>query len=117
CLANSATLLYFGNPAGFVVPLCVIGVWCFVEDRYVWLGIACFAVSLAFKPHDSGLVWLYFLLAGGCFRKKALLTLAIVAAFTVPAVLWTTHLSSGWWQEIGEHLQLFSQKGGMNDPS
>ena len=117
CLANSASLLYFGNPAGFVVPLCVIGAWCFVEDRYQWLGIACFAVSLAFKPHDSGLVWLYFLLAGRGFRKKALLTFALVLAFTLPAVLWATHLSPNWLQEIGEHLRLFSQKGGMNDPS
>ena len=117
CLANSATLLYFGNPAGFVVPLCAIAAWCFIEDRYTAFGIACFAVSLAFKPHDSGLVWLCFLLAGGHFRKKALLTLAVVAAFTLPAIAWSTHLSPQWLQEIGEHLQLFSQKGGMNDPS
>lgn len=117
CLANSASLLYFGNPAGFVVPLCVIAAWCFIEDRHLALGIACFAVSLAFKPHDSGLVWLYFLLAGGAFRKKALLTLGVVGAFTVPAVIWTAHLAPTWLQEIGAHLQVFSQKGGMNDPS
>ena len=32
----------------------------------------CLAISLMLKPHDAGLVWLYFLLAGGIYRKRAL---------------------------------------------
>jgi len=34
-------------------------------------------VSVAIKPHDAGLVWLYFLLAGGVYRKRALQTLLV----------------------------------------
>jgi len=117
CLANSGSLIYFGNPAGFVVPLCVIATWCFVRQRYAALGIACLAVSLAFKPHDGGLVWLYFLLAGGELRRRALQTLAAVAAFTIPAVLWTMYIAPQWLHEMNANLQSFSVPGAMNDPS
>lgn len=117
CLANSGSLIYFGNPAGFVVPLCVVATWCFMRQRYIALGIACFAVSLAFKPHDGGLVWLYFLMAGGELRRRALHTLAVVAAFTIPSVLWTMHIAPQWLHEMNANLQSFSAPGAMNDPS
>ncbi len=48
--------------------------------RCVWVGILCLAVSLAIKPHDGGLVWLYFILAGGAFRKRALQSLVVTLA-------------------------------------
>src|ERR1019366_4930389 len=74
-LANCQLAFATGNTAGIVVGLCVVAVWCFLEDRFVLAGILCLAVSLAIKPHDAGLVWLYFLLAGGTYRKRALQTL------------------------------------------
>ena len=117
CLANSGSLLYFGNPAGFVVPLCVMAAWCFVRERLVFVGIACLALGLAFKPHDTGFVWLYFLLAGGAYRKRALATLALLAAFGIPALLWVTHIAPHWLQEIASNLRVFSGPGAMNDPS
>ncbi len=60
-LANSELLVVTGNVAGVAIALCVVAVWCFVRDRFVLAGILCLAVSLAAKPHDTGLVWLYFL--------------------------------------------------------
>ncbi len=117
CLANSGSVLYFGNPAGFVVPLCVIAVWCFVRDKFVFAGVASLAACLAFKPHDSGFVWLFFLLAGGIYRRRALQTLAAFAAFSLPAALWVAHISPHWMQEISSNLQTYSVPGGMNDPS
>ena len=117
CLANSGSVLYFGNPAGFVVPLCVIAAWCFVRERFAYAGIACLAASLAFKPHDSGFVWRFFLLAGGVYRRRALQTLAVFAAFSIPAALWVTHISPHWPHAIASTLQLFNGRGGMNDPS
>ncbi|MGA8668322.1 MAG: glycosyltransferase family 87 protein [Terracidiphilus sp.] len=117
CLANSGSVIYFGNPAGFVVPLCVIAVWCFVRERVIFAGIACLAASLAFKPHDSGFVWLFFLLAGGVYRQRALQTLAVFAAFSLPAAFWVTHISPHWPSAIASTLHLFNGRGGMNDPS
>src|SRR5258708_20815779 len=63
-LANCEILFAGGNPAGIAVSLCVIAVWCFLESQFVSAGVLCLAVSLAIKPHDAGLVCLYFLLAG-----------------------------------------------------
>jgi hypothetical protein len=117
CLANSGSVLYFGNPAGFVVPLCVIAVWCFVRERFVFAGVACLAASLAFKPHDVGFIWLFFLLGGGVYRRRALQTLAVFAALSLPAALWATHVSPHWPQAIASTLQVFNGRGGMNDPS
>lgn len=117
CLANSGSLIFFGNPAGFVVPLCVIAAWCFVTEQWISVGILSLAVGLAFKPHDTALIWIYFLLAGGIFRRRALQTLALFVAFSVPGVLWTARLSPHFLQEISANLNVFTVKGGMNDPS
>jgi hypothetical protein len=116
CLVNSILLLNSANPAGFVVPLCVLAVLSFVSGRFVPLGIACFAISLAFKPHDGGLIWLYFLLAGGLYRKRALQTLAVVAALSVPALFWVEHVAPNWLSEFFANLSAFSGPGHMNDP-
>jgi hypothetical protein len=86
-LANSEVLFAGGNPAGIAVSLCVVAVWCFLQERFVPAGILCMAVSLAIKPHDSGLVWFYFLLAGGVYRKRALQTLAVTVLLALPAIL------------------------------
>jgi hypothetical protein len=116
CVANSGSLIYFTNPAGFVVPFCVLAVLSFVYDRFVPLGIACFAIGLAFKPHDGGLIWLYFLLAGGLYRRRALQTLAVVAALSVPALFWVRHVAPNWLHEFSANMSAFSGPGDMNDP-
>jgi hypothetical protein len=116
CLANSGSLVYFTNPAGFVVPFSILAALSFVFDRFVVAGIALLAISLAFKPHDGGLVWLYFLLVGGVYRKRALQTLAAVAAFTLPALIWIGRVSPHWVRELSGNLSAFSGVGDMNDP-
>jgi hypothetical protein len=116
CLVNSISLLNSGNPAGFVVPFCILAALSFVCGKFVPMGIACFAISLAFKPHDGGLIWLYFLLAGGILRKHALETLAVVAAFSLPALFWIMHISPYWLRELSANLAAFSGNGDINDP-
>jgi hypothetical protein len=116
CVANSGSLVYFTNPAGFVVPFCILAALSFVFDRFVVAGVACLAISLAFKPHDGGLIWLYFFLAGGVYRKRALQTLATIAAFSLPALIWVSYVSPHWMQELSANLSAFSGIGDMNDP-
>jgi hypothetical protein len=116
CLANSGSLVYFTNPAGFVVPFCILAALSFIYERFVFAGIVLLAVSLAFKPHDGGLVWLYFVLAGGTYRRRALQTLALVAGLSLPALLWVSHVSPHWLAELSANLGAFSGKGNMNDP-
>jgi hypothetical protein len=115
-LANSEMLIILGNVAGIAIGLCVTAVWCFVRERFVTAGILCLAVSLAVKPQVAGFVWLYFLLAGGVYRKRALQTLLATVAFSLPAVLWVWHAVPHWMQELHSNMLAFSVHGGMNDP-
>ena len=103
-LANSEILFAGGNLAGIAVGLCVMAAWCFLKDRFVPAGVLCLAVSLALKPHDAGLVWLFFLLAGGVYRKRALQTLVVVAVLSLPSILWVSHIAPHWAQELQSNL-------------
>jgi hypothetical protein len=115
-LANSEAFFATGNSAGIVVSLCIVAVCCFLKERFVPVGILCFAVSLAIKPHDAGLLWLYFLLAGGVYRKRALQTLMVTLALTVLALLWVVPIAPHWMQELHANVLLDQLPGGVNDP-
>jgi hypothetical protein len=115
-LCNAEIVFALGNLAGIVVSLCVIAVWCFLEERFVQVGAVCLAFSLVLKPHDVALVWLYFLLAGGVYRKRALETLGIAAALALPSILWVSHVSPHWMQELSSNLGTLSTHGSVNDP-
>ncbi|MGA9586418.1 MAG: glycosyltransferase 87 family protein [Terracidiphilus sp.] len=115
-LANCGILYSGGNPAGLAISLCVIGVWCFLEDKYAYIGICCFAVSLALKLHDTAFVWFYFLLAGGLLRKRALQTLSTTVAMAIPAILWISYVSPHWIQELFGNISATAVRGGITDP-
>ncbi|MGP8250785.1 MAG: glycosyltransferase family 87 protein [Terracidiphilus sp.] len=115
-LAASELLPMTGNVAGIAIGLCAIAVWCFVRERLVALGILCLAVSLVLKPHDTGLVWLYFLLAGSIQRKRALKTLLVALVLSLPGLLWVWRVAPQWIHEWGVNLAAYSARGGVNDP-
>jgi hypothetical protein len=115
-LANSEIIFAGGNTAGFVVSLCLIAVWCLVKERFVLVGIACFAISLAMKPHDGGLIWLYFLLAGGTYRKRAFQILGLTFALAVVSVIWVSLAAPHWPAEFSANLHTISAPNGINDP-
>jgi hypothetical protein len=115
-LANSEMLFATGNSAGIVVGLCVVAVWCFLQERFVLVGILCLAASLAIKPHDAGFVWLYFLLAGGAHRKRALQTLILTAVLGLFAFAWVQLAAPHWMQNWQANLSAISMHGGMNEP-
>jgi len=115
-LVNSELLVISANAAGIVVSLCVVAVCCFLRSRFVILGVVCLAISLSIKPQETGFVWLYFLLAGGAFRKYAWQTLLATIAISLPAVLWVWQVSPHWLEEWRFNLAAFSAHGAMNDP-
>ena len=115
-LVNSELLAISSNAAGIVVSLCVVAVCCFLRDRFAILGIVCLAISLTIKPQETGLVWLYFLLAGGVYRKRALQTLLATIVVSLPGLLWVGHVSPHWLAEWQANLATFSAHGGINDP-
>ncbi len=116
-LANCQQLFLVGNVAGIVVSLCILAAWCFLNDRYTPLGVGLFALSLALKPHDAGFVWLYFLLAGGVLRKRALQTLAVTCAIGVAAAVWIAPISPHWFPELHQNHVAVSELGSTSDPS
>jgi hypothetical protein len=116
-LMNSFWLFMIGNSAGIAVSLCVTAVWCFYRERFAWFGMICLALSLALKPNDSGLVWLFLLLAGSPFRKRALQSLALLVILSLPVTLWVTHVSPHWPTELSANMSSLSSIGGIVDPA
>ncbi|HUX43974.1 MAG TPA: glycosyltransferase family 87 protein [Terracidiphilus sp.] len=115
-IANCEVLFAGGNPAGLVIGLCAIAVWCFHRQRFEAVGVFCLAISLSIKPHDTGLVWLYLLLAGGSGRKRALQTLAVAVVLAIPALLWVGTVSPHWLTGLRNNLAVLSADGGLNAP-
>jgi hypothetical protein len=116
CLANSEFLIFLGNPAGIAVSLCVVAVWCFVKEQYVPMGIVSLSISLMIKPHDAGLVWVYFLLAGGKYRNRALQTLVVAAVLSIPMVLWIAKVAPNWIPEQQSNVMAMTAHGEAGDP-
>jgi hypothetical protein len=115
-LLNSEVLFNVGNTAGVAVGLCVVAVWCFVRRRWEWAGVICLAISLALKPHDSGLVWVYLLLARGALRKRGLQALAVAALFAIPSIWWVSNVAPDWIHELRGNLASTSSRGDISDP-
>jgi len=115
-LVNGAVVFANGNPAGIVVGLCVIAAWCLSQERLVWAGILCLVVSLTLKPQDAGLIWLFFLLRPGVFRKRALHAAVIVMLLGVLAAAWTWHIAPRWLPELHSNFAAWSGRGGNCDP-
>jgi len=116
-IANSEVLIVLSNAAGVAVGLCVVAVWCILRERFVAAGVLCLAVSLVIKPQDGGLVWLYFLLAGGLYRTRAWQTLGAMIAISLPGVLWISGSAPHWIAEWRANVQAFSTNGGLVDPA
>lgn len=113
---NCEDIFAAGNAAGLAVALCGIAVWCFIENRLVRLGVVCLGLSLAIKPHDAGFIWLYFLLAGGAYRRRALQSALVAAVLCLSAVLWVGHIAPDWLHEWNANLAAISAPGGINNP-
>ena len=118
-LANSLIITVLSNPSEIAIALCIIGVWCFMRDRYVFRsGIACLAASASpSKPqgcrHGLALLPVGRLgLSHGVPSKPFLATIAIA----VPGVLWTWSVAPHWLGELHASIQDFSQHGGLFDP-
>lgn len=115
-LMNSVVVFAGGNTAGIVVGLCIIATYSFLKNRFVAGGILLFAICLVIKPHDVGLIWLYFLLAGKPFQKPAFASFGLALVLGLAAFLWVSHSAPHWLPEIRANLTAISGHGGINDP-
>jgi hypothetical protein len=115
-LATSEQIVVYGNPVGFALSLCVIAVWCFFNEKFGRLGVLCLVASLALKPHDAGLVWLYFLLAGGTYRRRALQTMAVLIVLSLLTIVWVTSVAPDWMRDLPLNWAVFAAQGHAADP-
>lgn len=115
-MANCQVLFTVANAAGIAVGLCVIAVWCFVRGKFAGLGVIALAISLALKPHDSGLVCIWLLVSGSLLRKRALQSAVLVAVIAAPAVLVVSHSAPQWRTELAGNLAATSGHGDISDP-
>lgn len=115
-LVNCIGLLLLGNPAGMALSLGIVSVWCLIRERFALAGVICLALSLTIKPQDTGFVWLYFLLAGGVYRKRALQTLGLTAVLSLGAILGVYQVSPHWVHELSSNLAFSVGPGGENNP-
>lgn len=115
-LANLQQLIASGNIAGAAVGLCIIAAWCFLRERYALAGVVLLAISLLLKPHDAGFIWLYFLLAGGILRRRALQTLAVTAVLGLCTAFWIANVSPHWLPEMHRNITYEVARGGIDDP-
>lgn len=115
-MADCLILLLVGNVAGIAISFCIVAAWCFLEEHFETAGVVLLALSLSIKPHDSGFVWLYFLLAGGVLRKRALQALSVAGALGICAALWLMPTSPHWFQELSSNVAIVEVPGGTSDP-
>jgi hypothetical protein len=115
-LANSSSIITTANPGGLAVSLCIISLWCCFRERFAVAAVLCLAASLAIKPHDVILVWLFLIAIGGTARKRALQSLAVYVGVSAPMLLWFTHFAPHWAQELHFNLVTLSYRGAVSDP-
>ena len=115
-LANCEVGFALGNSAVLVVSLCTVTVWCLFQNRFIPLGVVGLVLCLAVKPHDADLVWLYFLLAGGVCRRRALQVLAIAVVLGLTATIWVSQVAPNWMEEWNSNVSSLSVRGGLTDP-
>jgi hypothetical protein len=115
-MANCENLLLLGNGSGMAMSLCVVAVWCFFKERYEVAGIVCFTLGLALKPQEIGFIWLFFLLAGGTYRKRAWQVAGAAKILVALSLLWISQVSPHWIQEWRANVAATSVHGDLNDP-
>jgi hypothetical protein len=62
------------------------------------------------------MVWLFLLLAGGVYRKRAIQTVVAFIVLSLPGLLWVWHVSPHWFHEMQSNIRAFSVHGGLTDP-
>jgi hypothetical protein len=117
-VASSTMLVTTAQPSSFAISLCAIAVWSLVSSRMPVTGTVCFALSLVLKPQIAGLVLVYFLLAAGPARRRAMIAFAATAAFCIPGLLWAAKepAAAHWPQAIRTNLAGSTAPGSINDP-
>ncbi|MGP8251573.1 MAG: glycosyltransferase family 87 protein [Terracidiphilus sp.] len=115
-ISNSQVIVILTNPAAVAIALAIFASWSFVRGKYTWIGAIALSLSILIKPQDAGFIWLFFLLAGGMYRRFAVRSLLVSGLIGVPTALVMWRLYPNWFEEWKSNIASFTVKGGMTDP-
>lgn len=117
-ITSSTVLVMLGQPAMLCIGGCCIAVWLLLRGRYPALAVVCFALSLAFKPHLCGLVWLYLLFCGPVMRKRAIQIAVLTVLLSLPGVIWASIMPEAqhWVHDLRVNIAGLTSNGHASDP-
>jgi hypothetical protein len=118
-LARSSYLIEVGQPSCVAIALCAIATWAFLRDRWLAVGVVCFALSLTLKPQIGCFIWVYFFLASAAHRRKAIFAAAATIAFCLPGLLLAASQpqSAHWLHDLSTNLSGIAAPGKSSDTS
>ena len=116
-LATSGILLVLGQPALFAISLLVIGVYLFLQARWLPLAAFLWMLSLAAKPQIGGLIVLYFLVQRIHWRYVAAAMAGGLALLLSAGLILQHHPGSRQWPStLQSNLASTLGPGGSADP-
>jgi hypothetical protein len=117
-LVVSDVLLVYGQPSCAAIALCALGAYCLIIRKMRWTGILALAISLVLKPQIGGLIWLYFLLDGKEYRRKALTVAAVALVLALIGIgIAEMHPASvHWLTSLSTNLKGIAATGRPSDP-
>jgi hypothetical protein len=73
-------------------------------------------LSVLIKPQNADFIWVYFVLSGGQYRRRAWQALAVGILLSLLPVTWLTYRAPNWVAEQQRNFAAISSHGDMNDP-
>ena len=118
-IASSTILLMLGQISGPVIAFLVIGFWCLLRGRALWVAVLCFTAALCLKPHDAALLVCYLPFAGRPWRRAFVAVAVLTAILVVAGTVWCAMApaSAGWLGDLRANLHGNAAPGGADDPS
>jgi hypothetical protein len=116
-LTSYSPLIAAGQPATFAICLLIIGIICFLHDRYLALAALLFMVSVAAKPQLGGFIVAYFLLKRIHWRHAAAALAGALILLLLGVMMLQHHRGSAdWLPALRANLVTIAQPGAVDDP-
>lgn len=112
----AVSLPALGNIAPLIIALTLVAVHLLIQGKHPRVAVVLLALALLLKPHTAGMLWLFFVLAGGVYRKRALQSAVLCVALSLPGLLWVSHVAPEWRAELTANLRQTDAPGGLSDP-
>lgn len=103
---TSTIFLMLGQMSGVAIPWLVIGLFCVLQQRAAWLGIACLALASLIKPQETGFLVLYLAFANAFSRRVFAWVAVLCVVGALASIVWISSFPAGvdWFAELRANL-------------